>query len=109
MRTDLNLYRISWAESRLCHEVERGQQEAWRVPTVEVKTQAHCLRHAIKNTQDGDKRFYDATMWRVLRVEQYDYKAKVWTTIKLLKGSTMYRDYASNIREPKSQIATLPY
>ena len=96
MRTDLNLYRISWAESRLCHEVERGQQEAWRVPTTEVKTQAHNIRHAIKNTQDEDNRFYDATMWRVLKAEQYDYEAKVWRIISQLEFRPVGRDYATS-------------
>lgn len=99
MRKDLNLYRISWAESRLCHGVERGQQEAWRVPTTEVKTQAHNLRHAIKNTQDENNQFFDATMWRVLKAEQYDYESKVWRVVQELKFKPISRDYAANVRE----------
>ena len=109
MRTDLKLFKISWASSKLCHEVERGQQEAWRVPITEVKTQAHNLRHAIKNTQDGDIRFYDATMWRVLKSEQYDYETKAWRVVSQLGCRPMGRDYAANWREPKSETASLPY
>ena len=105
MRTDLKLFRISWAESRLCHEVEGGQQDAWRVPTTEVKTQSHNLRHAIKNTQDEDNRFYDATMWRVLKAEQYDYEGRVWRVVRELGFKSVGRDYAASGREPTSEIA----
>ena len=68
------------------------------MPTTEVKTQAHNLRHAIKNTQDGDNRFYDATMWRVLKAEQYDYEAKAWHVAHQLEYIPLGRDYAANWR-----------
>ena len=107
---NLNLYRVSWAESWLAFRVESGKENFANIPlypkgskgATGYKTQAVSPKVAVRNSQDKNPQFYDQT-WRVAQIEQYNHDTDKWEVIQKLEQKPSYfnrddregRDYPS--------------
>jgi hypothetical protein len=86
----MNLYRMYWAEKRFTDRVQSGQEHLALLRLETDKTQAVSLNQAFVKITEKHPELKNKNIWKIAKVEQYDYDKKAWKVVQELGLNTGY-------------------